>query len=59
MIEMVYASKESEESTEIFESKDALLRFKQEFTEKMEKILAEQRQARAKSEEDVRRRRIF
>ncbi len=59
MIEMVYASDPSEESTEVFESEEAFARFREEFEETMEEALAEQRQARAQSEEDICRKRIF
>lgn len=59
MIKMVYASDPSEESTEVFESEEAFARFREEFEETMEEVLAEQRQARAQSEEDIRRKCIF
>ena len=59
MIEMVYASDPAEESTEVFESEEAFIRFREEFEEAMEEALAEQRQARAQSEEDIRRKRII
>jgi len=54
MIETVYASDSAEETTEVFESQEAFLRFKEEFEQEMEKALAEQRYARAQSEEDIR-----
>ncbi len=45
--------------TSAFDSEEEYARFREEFSEEMQEVLLEQSRARARSEEEIRRKRVF
>ena len=59
MAELFIVPELAKDFTPAFDSEEEYAKFREEFSEEMIKILREQSRARARSEEEVRRKRVF
>lgn len=59
MTEMVIAPELAENFTPAFDSEEEYAKFREEFSEEMKEVLLEQSRARARSEEEIRCKRVF
>lgn len=59
MTEMVIVPELADDFTPAFCNEEEYAQFREKFSEEMQKVLLEQSRARARSEEEIRRKRVF
>ncbi len=59
MTDLVIVPDLADDFTPAFDSEEEYAKFREEFSEEMQEVLLEQSRARARSEEEIRRKRVF
>lgn len=59
MTDLVIVPELADDFVPAFDSEEEYAQFREEFSEEMQEVLLEQSRARARSEEEIRRKRVF